>query len=71
MKNDDNPWRMAGMVGTLGFEIFAFIIGGAFLGRYLEAHFGFAHLWVAIGSIGGFFLGLASSFFTLKSFTKD
>ncbi|WKB35584.1 AtpZ/AtpI family protein [Terrilactibacillus sp. S3-3] len=70
MKNDDNPWRMAGMVGTLGVEIFSFIIGGAFLGRYLDEHFGFTHLWLAIGAIGGFFFRLSKQLLYIEIFYK-
>ncbi|RYL95124.1 AtpZ/AtpI family protein [Sporolactobacillus sp. THM7-4] len=70
-KNNMNPWQMAGMVSSMGFEIFAFILVGSIGGRYLDNRFGFAHLWLPVGAVAGFLFGLLSCYYTLKSFTKD
>lgn len=70
-KNSNDPWRMVGLAGTLGFEILAFILVGIWLGRYLDASFDTAPLWQAIGVIGGMLIGITSAVFTLKSFIKD
>ncbi|MFC4619863.1 AtpZ/AtpI family protein [Camelliibacillus cellulosilyticus] len=72
MKNStDNPWRMAGLMGTLGFEIVAFILIGVWLGRYLDKTFNAAPVWLIVGIFGGMIIGIASALFTLKSFIKD
>ncbi|TCP20252.1 putative F0F1-ATPase subunit (Ca2+/Mg2+ transporter) [Scopulibacillus darangshiensis] len=70
-KNTNDPWRMVGLVGTLGFEILAFILGGIWLGKRMDESFGTAPLWLAVGIIGGLLIGIASAVFTLISFTKD
>lgn len=72
MKNKtDNPWRMMGLVGTLGFEIVAFIIIGVWLGKYLDARFSTEPLWLTVGVLGGLIIGIVSALFTLKTFIKD
>ncbi|RYL94005.1 AtpZ/AtpI family protein [Sporolactobacillus sp. Y61] len=72
MKGDkkDNPLYMAAVVSAMGFEIFAFIIIGALGGNYLDHRFGTSRLWLPILAVAGFFFGLLSCFYTLKSFMK-
>ena len=70
-KSTDNPARMMGLMGTLGIEIAAFIIGGVYLGRYLDHQFGTEPVWLIVGIFGGMIVGIASALFTLRSFIKD
>ncbi|MFC7391862.1 AtpZ/AtpI family protein [Scopulibacillus cellulosilyticus] len=70
-KNSKDPWRMVGLTSMLGLEIFAFIFGGIWLGRFLDAHYGTAPICIAVGSIGGMLIGIASAIFTLINFIKD
>ena len=70
-KGTDNPAKMMGLMGTLGIEIAAFIIGGVYLGRYLDHRFVTAPVWLIIGIFGGMIVGIASALFTLRSFIKD
>ncbi len=70
-KNSNDPLRMVGLAGTLGFEILIFIFGGTWIGKKLDAAFGTAPLWIAVGVIGGIIIGILSAFLTLKSFIKD
>lgn len=70
-KSTDNPAKMMGLMGTLGIEIAAFIIGGVYLGRYLDHRFGTDPVWLIIGIFGGMIVGIASAIFTLRSFIKD
>ncbi|MFT8319187.1 MAG: AtpZ/AtpI family protein [Sporolactobacillus sp.] len=70
-KGPMNPWQMAAMVSSMGFEIFAFIILSALFGNFLDHRMGSAHLWLPICAVIGFFLGLLSCFYTLKSFIKE
>ncbi|RAL24926.1 hypothetical protein DL240_01580 [Lujinxingia litoralis] len=37
-----SPWLVAGAIGALGFEFVGFVLGGAFIGTRLDAHFGTA-----------------------------
>ncbi|MTT30995.1 hypothetical protein GMB86_03065 [Terrilactibacillus sp. BCM23-1] len=66
-----DPWRMVGVASTIGFEIFAFILSGAWLGKRLDAHFSTNHVWLAVCLIGGLLLGLVSAVFSLITMTKD
>ncbi|RDV40078.1 hypothetical protein DV096_05840 [Bradymonadaceae bacterium TMQ3] len=34
-----NPWLVAGAIGALGFEFVGLVLGGAFIGTRLDAHF--------------------------------
>lgn len=70
-KNTDDPWRMVGLVGTLGFEIVACIIGGIYFGRYLDETFDAEPLWLAVCAIAGLAVGIVSAYYTLKTFVKD
>jgi len=70
-KNTDNPWQMMGVVGTLGLEIFLGIVGGIFLGRYLDGEFHTQPIWLVIGILGGLLIGLIGALFTLKTFIKE
>lgn len=70
-KNTDNPARMLGLMGTLGVEIAAFIIGGVYLGRYLDRAFSTEPVCLIIGIFAGMAVGIASALFTLRSFIKD
>ncbi|WP_027724010.1 AtpZ/AtpI family protein [Tuberibacillus calidus] len=70
-KNTDNPARMLGLMGTLGVEIAAFIIGGVYLGRYLDRTFSTEPVCLIIGIFAGMAVGIASALFTLRSFIKD
>ena len=40
------PNRMVAFVG-IGFELIGLLLGGAFLGQYLDREFGVAGLWTA------------------------
>ncbi|HET7615620.1 MAG TPA: AtpZ/AtpI family protein [Bacillales bacterium] len=70
-RNTEDPWRMTGLLGTLGLEITGCIVGGAFLGRYLDARFGTDPVWLAVCLIAGLLLGILSALYTLKTFVKE
>ncbi|RYM05523.1 hypothetical protein EWH99_05940 [Sporolactobacillus sp. THM7-7] len=67
---DFDTWRMVGMVSAMGFEIFAFIIGGALVGSYAGTRFGSRQLWLPLCAVAGFLFGIFSCFMTLRSFIK-
>lgn len=70
-KSTDNPARMMGLMGTLGIEIAAFIVGGVYLGKFLDREFGTEPVLLIVGIFGGMIVGIASALFTLRSFIKD
>jgi ATP synthase protein I len=67
----ENPYRTIGLIGTLGIEITAFIIGGVYLGKFLDHVFHTSPVWLVIGIFGGLILGILSALFTLRAFIKD
>ncbi|GAY77854.1 AtpZ/AtpI family protein [Sporolactobacillus inulinus] len=70
-KKKPNNLQIAAAVSAMGFEIFSFIIIGALGGNYLDQKFGTGHLWLPICAVAGFFAGMISCFYTLKSLTKE
>lgn len=71
MMDPENPYKTIGLIGTLGLEITAFIIGGVYLGKYLDHAFHTTPVWLIIGIFGGLILGILSALFTLRAFIKD
>lgn len=69
-KNTDSPWRMIGLVGTLGLEVVTFIVAGVWIGRGLDAKWGTDPLFLAAGILAGLVMGLISAAFTLRTFLK-
>lgn len=69
-KNTDSPMRMLGLAGAFGLEITACIIGGVYLGRILDAHFGSEPLWLVVCTLGGLLVGFLSVFYTLRTIMK-
>jgi ATP synthase protein I len=70
-KGADNPWRMMGLVGTLGLEVVAFTVIGVWLGRALDERLGTAPLWLAVCVLTGLAVGFISAVYTVKVFTDD
>jgi len=62
---------MTGLLGTFGMEIAGFTIGGLYLGRWLDAHYGSKPLWLVICTFGGLAVGIVSAIYTLRAFIKD
>lgn len=67
----DHPYRTIGLIGTLGIEITAFIIGGIYLGKYLDRLFHSSPTLLVIGIFVGMLVGIASALLTLKAFIKE
>jgi F0F1-type ATP synthase assembly protein I len=71
MNKDGNPWRIIGMIGSLGMEIVVLSIGGTWLGNKLDAVWGTKPFMLLIGVLLGLGLGFVSAIFTLKAFAKE
>ncbi|HET7658116.1 MAG TPA: AtpZ/AtpI family protein [Bacillales bacterium] len=69
--NNNDTWRMIGLVGTFGLEIAICTIGGLFLGRYLDSSFDTKPVWLLVGTFGGLVVGILSALYTLKTFIKE
>ncbi|WP_185956174.1 AtpZ/AtpI family protein [Melghirimyces algeriensis] len=66
----DNPWKMIGLLGSLGVELLVLIVGGAWLGRYLDDRWASFPTWTATGLLGGMLLGIISSVITIRYLWK-
>ncbi|WP_169713644.1 AtpZ/AtpI family protein [Paludifilum halophilum] len=69
-KSTDNPWKMIGLIGSVGLEVFVLIVGGAWLGRKLDAHFQTEPVWLAVGVLGGLIIGMISAAITIRTLAK-
>ncbi|MFC4077358.1 AtpZ/AtpI family protein [Salinithrix halophila] len=67
-KNSDNPLRMMGLVGTLGLEVVAFTLFGAWAGRALDAQWGTKPIMLAVCVLVGLALGFVSAALTVRTF---
>ncbi|MGF7087532.1 hypothetical protein JOD24_001368 [Kroppenstedtia sanguinis] len=71
MKNQpENPWKVIGLFGSLGTEILLFIVGGAWLGRFLDDKWGSFPTWTATGLLGGILLGGVITATAIRFFWK-
>lgn len=70
-KKTEDPMKMMGLIGTLGIEITAFIVGGVFLGKYLDGVYNTKPLWLSICMLSGLVIGILCALYTLKTFIKD
>ncbi|GGA45866.1 hypothetical protein GCM10007416_18790 [Kroppenstedtia guangzhouensis] len=69
-KQPENPWKIIGLFGSLGVEILLFIVGGAWLGRFLDDKWGSFPTWTATGLLGGMLLGGVSTFMAIRFLRK-
>ncbi|WP_246258537.1 AtpZ/AtpI family protein [Kroppenstedtia pulmonis] len=70
-KNTDNPWRMIGLISSIGVELLVFIVAGAWLGRLLDDRFQTGPLWLGIGLIAGMLVGGISATLIIRSLMKE
>lgn len=66
-----SPWKMLGLVGTLGVEMLASLLGAAWLGKWLDERWGTEPVLLLIGIMGGLVLGYISVFITIKVYLKE
>lgn len=66
-----SPWKMLGLIGTLGVEMLASIFGVAWLGKWLDERWGTEPILLLIGIMGGLVLGYISVFVTIKAYLKE
>ncbi len=62
----DHPWKIIGVLSSVGLELFLLIIGGAWIGRYFDDRLGSYPIWTAIGLVGGLLVGIISTAMAIR-----
>lgn len=70
-KKHENPWQMVAILGTIGMEILFLTVGGAWLGRQLDAIYHSKPICLLIGILLGLGFGFASAAFTMKKYMQE
>lgn len=70
-KNTDNPWRLVGLIGTLGLEILLFAFLGIWVGKMLDERWGTEPMLLLIGIGSGLGLGFLSVLYTITVYLKE
>lgn len=70
-KNQENPWQVVTMLSSVGTEFVILTIGGAWIGRQLDALWNTKPIGLLIGVLLGLGLGFASAIYIIKAFTKE
>jgi ATP synthase protein I len=64
----DNPWRAAGLVGTVGADLAVCLGAGYWLGSKVDAANGTGY-WSILGLVAGLIVGAVTIFFLIRVFT--
>ncbi|WP_200760611.1 AtpZ/AtpI family protein [Effusibacillus dendaii] len=64
--NPNNPYRAIGVVSAIGTDLAACLIGGVYLGRWVDGYFGTAPAFLLIG----LFVGLATGIYSMIQLVK-
>jgi len=71
MKNpnsNENPWRALALVSAIGADLVVCMIGGFWVGGWLERRLG-SPVWTVAGIVAGLFVGIVSIIFIIRNYT--
>lgn len=68
MSKMDNPWKAMIFVSVIGVDLAICVLGGFWLGRYLDNQFATAPLFLLIGLLMGLAAGIFSIYNLIRSF---
>ena len=66
---DENPWRTAALVGTIGVDLAVCLVAGIWLGRWMQGVFGGVG-WLVAGILCGLAAGIVSVILMIRKFTE-
>ncbi|MFK7694810.1 AtpZ/AtpI family protein [Paenibacillus sp. HJGM_3] len=69
-RSQDNPWKAVGLVSAIGVELVVCMLGGYFGGTTLSRWQGGQPIWIVVGIMAGFAVGVAGVFLLLRHFTE-
>lgn len=67
---NDNPWRALALVSIIGVDIVVCMLGGYWLGSYISSVMDGQTIWIAVGIVTGFFVGVVSIVFIIRSYLE-
>jgi len=67
---NENPWRMAGIMGALGMDMVLCLLAGYFGGSWLSERTG-QRAWMIGGVLAGLVVGLISIVLLIKRFLEE
>jgi ATP synthase protein I len=70
-KDNEKSWQMAAMVGAVGMEVVLLIVGGAWLGHWIDSVWKTKPIFLAIGFLLGLTIGFVSAAYTYKTVMKE
>lgn len=70
-KKQTDPWQLLAIFGSAVFEVIVLTIGGAWIGRRLDALWNVKPIGTMLGVLGGLLIGFLTAAMTFKAFTKD
>ncbi|MDQ1911224.1 AtpZ/AtpI family protein [Paenibacillus sp. GD4] len=59
-RSKDNPWRAVAMLGGIGVDLGVCMLAGFWLGDWFSDYRGGEPIWIALGMMLGFILGIVS-----------
>jgi hypothetical protein len=69
-RSQDNPWKAVGLVSAIGVELVVCMLVGFFGGRYLSDLQGGQTIWIVVGIMAGFLVGVAGIYYLLRFYTE-
>lgn len=64
----DNPYRAIGMVSAIGTDLALSVLGGVYLGKWIDSQFGTAPVFLVAGLLAGLAAGIYGIILLAKRF---
>jgi len=68
-RSDDNPWRAIGLTSAIGADLVVCMGAGYWVGNEISRYAGGQRIWIVVGIMLGFVVGVLSVVFLLRKFT--
>ncbi|WP_127581072.1 AtpZ/AtpI family protein [Paenibacillus koleovorans] len=69
-RSQDNPWRAVGLVSAIGADLIICMLAGYFGGSYVSRWQGDQPIWIVVGIMTGFIVGVFSIYLIIRFYTK-
>lgn len=68
--SQNNPWRAVALVSAIGIDLVVCMVVGFFAGNYMS-NLTDQKVWIVVGIMAGFAIGVVSIIYILKQFSED
>ncbi|MFC4766507.1 AtpZ/AtpI family protein [Effusibacillus consociatus] len=65
---NENPYRAIGLVSAIGTDLALCVLGGVYLGKWIDGEFGTTPIFLMIGLLVGLGVGIYSMMLLIKKF---